>query len=66
MTFRDEAPGDGQAPTQGRPEDIVDAIKRHEEAGVDYFVFDLVPETLQETLDTMERFAQEVRPKLEG
>ena len=66
MTFLDGPPADGQVPTQGRPGEIIDAIRRHEEEGVDYFVFDLVPETLQETLDTMERFAQEVRPKLEG
>ena len=64
MTFLDSPPGEGRFPTQGRPGDIVEAIHRYEEMGTDYFVFDLVPETIDMAMETMEKFAREVRPKL--
>ncbi len=62
--FRDEAPAEGEPPTIGRPQDMIDALKRYHELGSDHFVLDIVPEKRQVALDTMERFAQEVRPKL--
>ena len=65
MAFQDGPPTGDQPPTMGRPKDILDAIRRYQEQGVAYFVFDLAPETLDNTLDTMDQFAQEVRPKLE-
>ena len=43
---------------------IVSAIKRYEELGATHFTFDYNPETLDNALYTMERFANEVRPKL--
>lgn len=64
LTFQDTAPADTQFATQGRPTDIVDGIKRLIDAGADHFVLDVNPEKLSVTLDTMERFAEEVRPKL--
>lgn len=64
MLFQDSPPGEGQAPTQGRPQDIIDAIKRYEDAGANYYVFDFVPEAFDMAMETMERFANEVRPKL--
>jgi hypothetical protein len=64
MVFQNGPPGAGQPPTHGRPKDIADAIKRYQDLGVSQFVFDVVPETRAIALDTMERFAQEVRPLL--
>jgi probable F420-dependent oxidoreductase len=66
LVFQDGPPGAEQAPTQGRPADIVDAIERYREAGASHLVMDFVPESLATALDTMERFAQEVRPALAG
>jgi hypothetical protein len=43
---------------------MVDAIQRYRELGAEHFLFDFVPEQLPVALDTMERFAQEVRPRL--
>ena len=54
----------GESPTHGTASDIISGLERYREAGADHFVFDLVPETLQNTLDTMDRFVEEVRPHL--
>jgi len=62
--FRDGPPAEGEPPTIGRPQDMIDALKRYHELGSEHFVLDIVPEKRQVALDTMERFAQEVRPKL--
>ena len=43
---------------------MIDAIERYREAGASHLVFDFVPESLATALDTMERFAEEVRPKI--
>ena len=64
LVFQDGPPGSDQFPTQGRAQDIVAAIERYLELGAEHFVFDPVPETLACALDTMERFANEVRPRL--
>ncbi len=64
LTFQDGPPADGQAPTEGRPRDIVDALKRFQDAGATEFCFDIMTETLAVARDTMARFAEEIRPKL--
>ena len=64
LVFQDGPPSSDQPPTQGRPADIVDALERYREAGADHLVLDFVPESLATALDTMERFAEEVRPKI--
>lgn len=64
VVFQSGPAGTDQPPTQGRPRDIVDAIKRYRDLGASHFVLDVVPETQAVALDTMERFAQEVRPHL--
>lgn len=66
LIFQDAPPASGEPLTQGRPSDIVSAIERYREAGADHLVMDFVPESLSMALDTMERFAQEVRPALSG
>ena len=62
LIFQDGPPQAEQSPTQGRAADIIGAIEAYREAGASHLVFDFVPENLATALDTMERFAQEVRP----
>lgn len=64
LVFRDDPPGEDRFPTEGRVQDIVAGIERYRELGATHFVFDPVPETLASALDTMQRFADEVRPRL--
>ena len=64
LVFQNSAPASDQFHTQGRPKDIISGIERYREAGVSHFVFDVVPETLDNALSTIEKFAQEVRPYL--
>ena len=64
IVFQSGSAGTDQLPTQGQPRDIVDAIKRYRDLGTSHFVFDFVPEARDIALDTMDRFAQEVRPHL--
>ncbi len=64
LTFQDGPPGEGQMPTEGRPEEIIATLKRYQELGVDHMTFDYTPESMEQGLLTMERFVQEVRPKL--
>jgi probable F420-dependent oxidoreductase len=64
LTFQEGPPREGQWPLEGRPADIAEGIRRFGELGVGHFVLDYTPETLQHVLDTMERFVQEVRPKV--
>jgi hypothetical protein len=46
------------------PVDIADAIKRYRDLGAPHSVLDVVPETRAVALDTMDRWAQEVRSRL--
>lgn len=64
LTFQDGPPAEGQAPTEGRPQDIVDALKRFQDAGAVEFCFDIMTETLKVALDTLDRLANEIRPKV--
>ena len=64
LAFRDTPAPEGQWPLEGRSADIIAGIRRFGELGVSHLVLDYTPETLQQALDTMERFVQEVRPKV--
>ena len=64
LTFQDTPPRDGQAPTEGRPQDVIDGLRRFRDAGATELCFDIMTETLGVALDTLERFANEVRPKV--
>jgi probable F420-dependent oxidoreductase len=64
LTFQDSPPRDGQAPTEGRPQEIIDGLHRFRDAGATEFCFDIMTETLGVALDTLDRFANEVRPKV--
>jgi len=61
LVFQDE-PGDFF--TKGPPDAVVEGIGRLREAGAEAFVFDIAPETLGNALETMGRFAHDVKPKL--
>jgi len=64
LVFQDEATRPGQYPTEGRPEDILAALRRFRDLGAEFFLFDFKPETLDNALRTLDRFAAEIRPKL--
>ena len=64
LAFQDSPPAAGQASTEGRPQDVIDALRRFRDAGATEFCFDIMTETLAVALDTMERFVQEVRDKV--
>ena len=64
LVFSDDAPGPEDPPTIGSSQSIIDGLRQYQDHGSSHFVLDVMPETLRVTLDTMERFAQEIRPKL--
>jgi probable F420-dependent oxidoreductase len=64
LAFREGQAGADRAPCQGSPSQIADDIKRYQDLGVEHLVFDFSPETRAHALETMERFAQEVRGRL--
>jgi probable F420-dependent oxidoreductase len=64
MTVQDGPPGAGQWLLEDRPQKIIDAIRGFQELGASHFILDTPLETLASALDAMERFAQEIRPKL--
>ncbi len=64
LTFQNGPAAAGQAESEGRPSDIVDALKRYRDAGATEFCFDIMTETQAVALDTMARFSEEVRPRL--
>lgn len=55
---------DGPEPTQGSPQDIIDALRRYEDAGATEVCFDQTLEDVGHAVDLLDRFANEVRPKL--
>jgi hypothetical protein len=59
--------GDGpdpQPPPSGSPEQVITTVKQYQALGVQHVVLDFVPETIDNPLATMDRFAREVRPAL--
>jgi len=49
---------------RGTAADVIGHIKSYQALGVTHFVFDLAPPELRGQLVMMERFAEEVRPKV--
>ena len=49
---------------RGTAEDVIRHIRSYQAIGVSHFVFDLAPADLKGQLTLMERFAQEIRPKV--
>ena len=64
IAFQDGPPTDGQDLTEGRQQDIIDAIRRYEDVGVDEICLDIRSDSVAEALSSMDRFAGEIRPKL--
>lgn len=64
LVFRESGAGADRQPCQGSPSQIADDIKRYQDLGVDHLLFDYAPETRANALETMERFAQEVRGRV--
>jgi probable F420-dependent oxidoreductase len=51
---------------QGTAEQVIADIRAYATAGVTHFVFDFTTQDLRLVVENLERFAQEVRPKLAG
>lgn len=64
LTVQDGPPAEGQVPTEGRPQDIIDALRRFQDAGATEFCFDIFPETTAHALETLDRFANDIRLKV--
>lgn len=64
LVIRDTPHTEGEPPTHGTPQQIVDAIHRYQDLGVTELCFDIAPETCANALESMERFAADIRPKL--
>jgi probable F420-dependent oxidoreductase len=56
--------GADQPGFRGTAAEVIAHIKRYQALGVSHFVFDLAPPDLRGQLSLMERFAEEVRPKV--
>jgi alkanesulfonate monooxygenase SsuD/methylene tetrahydromethanopterin reductase-like flavin-dependent oxidoreductase (luciferase family) len=61
---RGKGPVSEQPGFRGTAADVIGHIKSYQALGVTHFVFDLAPADLRGQLVLMERFAEEVRPKV--
>ncbi len=59
-----KAAGGDRAPFRGTAAEVIGDIRAYHELGVTHFVFDPAPPDLRGQLSTLERFVDEVRPKL--
>lgn len=64
LGFEEDGHKAGQVPTEGSVQEIVDALKRYEDVGCDDICLDIMDESAANALRSMERLADEVRPKL--
>lgn len=63
---RDPAPGGDRPLFQGTAAEVISDIRRYQALGVSHFIFDPVRPDLNKVLASMERFATDVRPKVQG
>jgi probable F420-dependent oxidoreductase len=56
--------GGDRVPFRGTAAEVIADIRTYEDLGVSHFVFDPAPQDLRGQLATLERFADEVRPKV--
>lgn len=61
---RDKAPAGDRPLFQGTAAEVADDVRRYQGLGVSHFVFDPVRPDLRAALTNMDRFANEVRPKV--
>ncbi len=64
VSRRAKTPAGDRLPFRGTAPGVVQDIRAYQRLGVTHFVFDPVPEDLRERIAMMERFAEEVRPKV--
>ncbi len=62
----DDTAGPGRSPLAGSPARIVEDLEAYVAAGVRHFVLDFSVTTLPEMLGVLDRFAEDVRPRLVG
>src|SRR5437588_36403 len=62
----DAGVGAGRRPLTGSPPQIVEDLQAYVKAGVRHFVLDFSITTKPEMIETLERFAAEVRPSVRG
>src|SRR5207302_10377109 len=62
----DTGVGAGRRPLTGSPPQIVEDLQAYVKAGVRHFVLDFSITTKPEMIETLERFAAEVRPSVRG
>jgi len=63
LNIQDDPATEGQPCTVGRPQDVIDALKRYQDAGASEMVFNLLHETADGAMTCLRRFVDEVRPK---
>ncbi|MFQ5899405.1 MAG: LLM class F420-dependent oxidoreductase [Candidatus Methylomirabilia bacterium] len=61
---RSKAPAGDRQLFQGTAQEVIADIRRYQALGITHFVFDFTVPDLKHMLATMERFADEVRPKV--
>ena len=61
---RAKAPGGDRPTLQGTPDEVLADLRRYQALGVSHVVFDPVRPEMRSLLDSMRRFADDVRPKL--
>lgn len=64
LSGRVRAPGGDRIPLRGTAEEVVADIRSYQEAGVSHLVLDPVATDLRSYLAIMERFAEDVRPRV--
>jgi probable F420-dependent oxidoreductase len=62
---RAKAPAGDRVPFRGTAAEVIGDIRTYQALGVTHFVFDLVPPDLRAQIALIERFADEVRPKVQ-
>jgi len=61
---REKAPGGDRPLFQGTAEEVIGDVRRYQAAGVTHFVFDPVRPDLKALFTSLERFVEDVRPKV--
>jgi alkanesulfonate monooxygenase SsuD/methylene tetrahydromethanopterin reductase-like flavin-dependent oxidoreductase (luciferase family) len=64
LPARTKRPTGDRAPFRGTAAEVIEDVRGYQRLGVTHFVFDLAAPDLRGQLTMMERFADEVRPKV--
>ena len=66
LNFTGVSNGDQRPPLHGTTEDIIADLQQYAEAGVDHAVMEIYGETFSDKFKAMERFINEVKPRVSG